>query len=480
MASFPASVQGVSLEDPFIASGLLYILVQLIPSSYMNYDKFQNVWSLYDSYVANPPYFAMTLPGMPIATFYDKFMEPGAMPLQYVRMPPDKYIPKIFTAVDFTSEFQLVDLYKEASQFFGDTASQSNSDPGEDEVGTPVEVGAVEAQDDRCHDFTNCGDCLKNGNETNPCVWTSQGFCSSSCVRKNSGHGVVGDTSTSNIFNRQTMGKTSAPSANNLPELIITCYGPLLTRLNTASSLCGQADEEARRDAICQPQNSCKSCTNTSLSHNASTFGGDTCEWYPIGNFCGRPVAECGLPTGCGTNSCLNITETVTEAVEPYRGLCSATDCLSCVTTTILDENETACVWYDMENVCGAAGDCASMAGCGSSTCDSSVGNTDDPNSAYIKLCSTITGCSPCIDNSPICGWSVEDGVCFYNAVALPDMPGPEICSIETITLMNTTSGAATSGAATSGATKQQLPGTLPSMVVLVWLYLSAAGNISR
>ena len=136
MASFPASVQGVSLEDPFIASGILFILAQLIPQNYAHYEAFQELWSLYDSKVANPPFFGTTLPSMPIASYYDNLMGPDAIPLQYIRMPPDEYIPKIFTDVDFNFPDHLVELYKEASKFFGNSATTESASNANDEPET--------------------------------------------------------------------------------------------------------------------------------------------------------------------------------------------------------------------------------------------------------------------------------------------------------------------------------------------------------
>ena len=125
MASVPASVQDVSLEDPFIASGLLFVIRNLLPKNYTYYDEFVRLWGAYDKAVAYPPYFAQTLPRMPVVSFYSGFMEPGAVPLQYVKMPPDEYIPSIFTKVDFGNTADLKGLYYlVASLYLGNTSSE--------------------------------------------------------------------------------------------------------------------------------------------------------------------------------------------------------------------------------------------------------------------------------------------------------------------------------------------------------------------
>jgi len=119
MGSVPASVQGVSLEDPFIASGLMFIITSLLPQKSANYDAFNEVFAAYDYAVAYPPYFAASLPRMPVVGFYSGFMEPDAMPLQYVKMPPDEYLPSFFTKVDFSDSSDLKELYATvAAKFF--------------------------------------------------------------------------------------------------------------------------------------------------------------------------------------------------------------------------------------------------------------------------------------------------------------------------------------------------------------------------
>jgi hypothetical protein len=65
--------------------------------------------------------------------YYDGFMEPGALPLQYVDMPPDYYIPMLFTSIRFGDSSDLKNLYAQASKFFVPTnpAPANPETPGE-------------------------------------------------------------------------------------------------------------------------------------------------------------------------------------------------------------------------------------------------------------------------------------------------------------------------------------------------------------
>ena len=72
----------------------------------------------YSRVVAVPPYFAGALPQVPTRTFYDISMEPGAAPLQFVKIPLDGYIPKIYNDITFENGAELRDLYEHALVFF--------------------------------------------------------------------------------------------------------------------------------------------------------------------------------------------------------------------------------------------------------------------------------------------------------------------------------------------------------------------------
>lgn len=72
----------------------------------------------YSASVAIPPYFADTLPSMPVVSYYEIGMEPGAVPMQFVRFYADYYIPEIYTGVSFEDQRDLFDLYTAAATFF--------------------------------------------------------------------------------------------------------------------------------------------------------------------------------------------------------------------------------------------------------------------------------------------------------------------------------------------------------------------------
>lgn len=72
----------------------------------------------YTAAVAIPPYFGETLPEIPVANFHNAYMEPNALPLQYVRIPVDGYIPRIYTDTSFKNQDDLPSLYRRTSNFF--------------------------------------------------------------------------------------------------------------------------------------------------------------------------------------------------------------------------------------------------------------------------------------------------------------------------------------------------------------------------
>ena len=55
---------------------------------------------------------------MPVISFYDKSMEPGAAPLQFVKIPLDAYIPTIYTSVQIYNGDDLDALYQEVIPYF--------------------------------------------------------------------------------------------------------------------------------------------------------------------------------------------------------------------------------------------------------------------------------------------------------------------------------------------------------------------------
>ena len=85
LAGFPAAVEGVNLGMPIITSGLLYMLEFLLPPDLANFVRQLNE-NEYQSVLPIPPYFSEGLVKVPVSNYYNNFMDPGAMPLQYVKM----------------------------------------------------------------------------------------------------------------------------------------------------------------------------------------------------------------------------------------------------------------------------------------------------------------------------------------------------------------------------------------------------------
>ena len=79
--------------------------------------------------VAPPPYFGNSLPLMPVVNFYDKFMEPGALPLQYINYPVDEYIPTTYTATSFANSGDLAQLYENVAEFFSEPTESPTPNP---------------------------------------------------------------------------------------------------------------------------------------------------------------------------------------------------------------------------------------------------------------------------------------------------------------------------------------------------------------
>ena len=112
---------------------------------------------------------------------------------------------------------------------------------------------------------------------------------------------------------------------------------------------------------------------------------------------------------------------------------------------TLLVEENTYCQWYPSANVCGRDSGCG-LIGCGESSCRqndtvlvlengtlSFPDDGSDENPYMDELCENVMGCVPCLNNTPMCGWSTETDSCVSNPLILEDnMPEPESCPPET------------------------------------------------
>lgn len=126
MAGFPAGVQNVHLEDPLLAAGILYIFNTLLEGDSTFSPVISSALSEYANVLPTPPYFANTLPKLPVLNYYSTLMGEGALPLQYVKMPTDKHLPFYYTQTTIDDAGDLPELYDKASKLF--TSSINNSD----------------------------------------------------------------------------------------------------------------------------------------------------------------------------------------------------------------------------------------------------------------------------------------------------------------------------------------------------------------
>ena len=138
MAGFPAAVlKNFDIGVPIVSNMVYLLLEQMIPpedealattlrAAIMEYEK---------SIVA-PPYFANSLPTIAFANWYNAFMEPGALPLQYVVRPPDSHIAQIFLRNTISDPADLQELYLTSSSFF-------SNQPGPAPAPVPRPTGPV-------------------------------------------------------------------------------------------------------------------------------------------------------------------------------------------------------------------------------------------------------------------------------------------------------------------------------------------------
>lgn len=123
LAGFPATVDSVHHQDPIIAAGALYVAYTFVKTGTQFGNEIAEISDKYSDTLVSPPYFSETLARMAVGNFYDSFMNPGALPLEYVEIPPDEHIPQIYTGVTFLDSSDLGELYGEASKLFSSASS---------------------------------------------------------------------------------------------------------------------------------------------------------------------------------------------------------------------------------------------------------------------------------------------------------------------------------------------------------------------
>ena len=89
----------------------------MAPSTTADFESIYNDFLRIEQTIAIPPYFGDKQPEMAIASYYLKTMGPGALPLQFIRIPLDEYIPAHFNNVGLGGS-DLPAIYQACREFF--------------------------------------------------------------------------------------------------------------------------------------------------------------------------------------------------------------------------------------------------------------------------------------------------------------------------------------------------------------------------
>jgi len=91
--------------------------------------EFTAAHSAHDEVTPKPPYFYEDISklAIPVLNYYDKSMGPGAIPEQYIYVPPDHRIQQIYTNVVFQQSSDLQDLYFATAKFFSNSSDDTES-----------------------------------------------------------------------------------------------------------------------------------------------------------------------------------------------------------------------------------------------------------------------------------------------------------------------------------------------------------------
>eukprot|EP00984_Skeletonema_dohrnii_P020306 scaffold9862_cov149-Skeletonema_dohrnii-CCMP3373.AAC.4 len=137
MAGAPATVREIFIEDSFIASGVATLLDSLTPELVTEFRGFDSALHEYYESIADPPYFANTLPRLPVTGYYETpFMGPGAMATQYIKMPAKKHIPSYYLDTTIQDNNDLEELYMKTAGFFSSDSTAEDGDGDEVENST--------------------------------------------------------------------------------------------------------------------------------------------------------------------------------------------------------------------------------------------------------------------------------------------------------------------------------------------------------
>lgn len=127
------SVSHPVVSGQYVALGALYMGTIIFNST--KYEaQMTELFLAMEAALPEVPYYLNDWSGMPVTEIYNKFMTPGAMPLEYVDMPPQYHIGQIYTQTKFRNYAgQLPELYGNASQFFGKVLAFPTASPALDD-----------------------------------------------------------------------------------------------------------------------------------------------------------------------------------------------------------------------------------------------------------------------------------------------------------------------------------------------------------
>jgi len=147
MAGNTAIVKDIHLQNEVIAAALAYLFKKYILDGSEFFDAASTTFHEYYWSLPEAPYFANSLPKMPLVGDYDtRFMGEDTVPLQYIKIPADKHIPKYYLGTKIEDSSDLGDLYDETAKFFSagagsDSAPTPTNTVSSDPTSTAARVG---------------------------------------------------------------------------------------------------------------------------------------------------------------------------------------------------------------------------------------------------------------------------------------------------------------------------------------------------
>ena len=100
LAGHPASVGTPSFLQLNVGSMALTMLEPFLKSDPALAADFSKAKALYQEAILEPsPFIDNGVIGMPVMSYYDSFMKPGAVPIQYVKVNPDFNIHQLYVNV---------------------------------------------------------------------------------------------------------------------------------------------------------------------------------------------------------------------------------------------------------------------------------------------------------------------------------------------------------------------------------------------